>query len=252
MNKTGKRILLYLSMSFAFITSYSAASELVILRGDEDYPPDEMHINGELTGFHIELIKNAASLISLPIRFESIPWKRAVQMLENGKGDALTYVSKNADRERYALFLNDNILSESHYHLVINSHRKNEIQYDGNIKGLIQYTIGVQRGYVYSEEINQSTFDNKIIFNTVDQMISLLSANRVDFAILTMAEYQAQKDTNNFKNITILSPELTSSASYIAFSKAKNTHKTAELFAKAMKDYKASEEYLALRLKYNK
>ena len=231
---------------------YSTASDLVILRGNEDYPPDEMHVNSELTGFHIELIQNAAKLIPLTVKFESVPWKRAIQMLKNGEGDALSYISKNAEREKYAFFLDDNILTESHYHFLINHKRKEELHFSGSIEDLAQYTVGIQRGYAYSDEFQQAQYINKVTFNSVKQMTSLITANRIDFAILTIEEYSAQKDNDNFKDIAILSPALVINSSYLAFSKTKKNTYVSELFAKAMKTYKASKDFQRLKNKYNK
>lgn len=252
MNEVGKKVLRYLSLLLAFTANYSTAADLVILRGNEDYPPDEMHIEGELSGFHIELIKNTAKSIGLSIVFESVPWKRAIKMLKNGEGDALSYATKSIEREKYALFLQDNIISESQYHFVIKSNRQEEISYNGNIEDLTHYTIGIQRGYVYGEEFEKTKFMNKRIFNSVKQMTSLISSNRIDIGILTIEEYNAQKSSKNFKDITILSPAFISHASYLAFSKVKNANKTAELFAEAMRIYKDSKGYAALKHKYAK
>jgi polar amino acid transport system substrate-binding protein len=120
MNKVGI-ILLLISIFPTFMTNISNASELTILRRNEDYPPDEMHIDGKLTGFHIELIQNAAKSIPLTVKFESVPWKRAIQMLKFGKADALSYVSRNSSRENYAIFIDHNILTESYYHFIMSS-----------------------------------------------------------------------------------------------------------------------------------
>jgi polar amino acid transport system substrate-binding protein len=250
MNKTAINLLYYLSFILTLIPYYSAASDLIILRGDEDYPPDEMHINGVLTGFNIELIQNVASSISLSVKFESYPWKRAIKVFKDGEADAITYFSKNSDREQYALFLKGNILKESHYHFIANSQRKDKISYQGELKDLLQYSIGMQRGYAYNKELNQAQFKSKSVLNSVYQMTSLIKANRIDLAVLTSGEYEAQKNTEIFNNIEMLSPAIFSNVSYLAFSKTKNTNSNAEKFAKAMIIFKASKAYQALKNKY--
>ena len=252
MKKAGKRIIYYFISCLFLLSQQALASELTVLRGNEDYPPDEMHIDGKLTGFHIELIQNTADSISLPVKFESIPWKRAIQMLKNGERDALSYVSKNAAREKYALFLTDNILSETDYHFVINKSRNAEIIFNGNPKDLSSYTIGIQRGYVYSEEFDASIFKNTVYFNSVKQMTSLISTNRIDLGILASEEYRSQKDHEKFKDIKVLSPAFTTASSYLAFSNKNNINKKAEIFANAMRAYKKTDAYQALKRKYNK
>lgn len=252
MNRTAINLLCYFSIILTLIPYYTAASDLIILRGDEDYPPDEMHINGVLTGFNIELIQNVAKSISLSVKFESYPWKRAVKVFKDGEADAITYFSENSAREQFALFLKGNILTKSHYHFIANNQRKDKIIYNGELKELSQYTVGIQRGYAYSEELNQAQFKSKIVLNSVYQMTSLIKANRIDLAVLTSSEYAAQKDTESFKNIEILSPAIFSDISYLAFSKIRNSNNKAENFAKAMEEFKVSKAYQALKKKYNK
>lgn len=245
----GKLILPYLALIFT--AQSSSAEDLIILRGNIDYPPDEMHIDGLLTGFNIELIQLVAASIPLSIEFQSFPWKRAVNMLKNGEGDAISYLSKTPAREEFALFLEGNIQTETNYHFVINSARKEEIQYNGTLKDLAEYSIGIQRGYDYGKQFNQEKSLKKIEFNTVDQIKNSLKTNRIDMAIITIEEYQERKDSV-FSNITILYPPLDSNISYLAFSKIRNRHHYAEQFAKAMSAYKASDAYIKLKEKYNK
>ena len=156
----GKLILPYLALIFT--AQSSSAEDLIILRGNIDYPPDEMHIDGLLTGFNIELIQLVAASIPLSIEFQSFPWKRAVNMLKNGEGDAISYLSKTPAREKFALFLEGNIQTETNYHFVINSARKEEIQYNGTLKDLADYSIGIQRGYDYGKQFNQEKSLKKI------------------------------------------------------------------------------------------
>lgn len=251
MKNIGKRILPYFSLCLVFSANYSTAQDLIILRGNIDYPPDEMHIDGKLTGFNIELIENVAASIPISVEFKSFPWKRAVNMLINGEGDAISYLSKNPDREKFALFLEGNIQSQTNYHFVINRARQQEIQYRGDLKKLSHYSIGLQRGYDYGEKFKQEKDIKKVEFNTLDQMKNSLQTNRIDIAIITMEEYLERKD-NEFSDISILYPALDSNISYLAFSKRRNKHRFAEQFAAAMQAYKNSADYLALKKKYNK
>lgn len=226
---------------------------LIILRGNIDYPPDEMHIEGKLTGFTIDLIENVAASISLPVVFKSYPWKRAVAEFQDGKGDAITYFSKTDEREKYTLFLAGNILAQTHYHFIVNQKRLTKITFEnGDLNSLDQLTVGIQRGYDYGEQFRQQNNINKIEFNTVEQIKNSLATNRIDLGILTMEEYQERKAANEFKDIDILSPALSSTINYLAFSKIRNSNASAERFAEAMQAYKQSAEYQTLKQKYNK
>lgn len=229
-----------------------AVEPLIVLRGNIDYPPDEMYVNGKLSGFNIELIKKVAASINLPVVFRSYPWKRTVVHFKAGKGDAITYFSKTAEREKYTLFLEGNILAQTDYHFVINKNRLDEFQFSNNFSTLAGLIIGIKRGYDYGEEFNQLSSIKKIEFNSNQQIESSLLANRIDLGILTKVEFEEKQTLNQFQNLAILSPPLSSSINYLAFSKARNTHHIAEQFADALQAYKQSPEFLELKEKYNK
>ncbi len=84
---------------------------MVTRGGDGFYPPYDMVIDNTLTGFHIDLINAVADQLQITITFETYPWKRAVEMLKNGKVDAVTYMSKTAEREQFGYFFDGNVLS---------------------------------------------------------------------------------------------------------------------------------------------
>lgn len=246
-----KLILPYLASVLIFSAQSSSAEDLIILRGNIDYPPDEMHIDGQLTGFNIELIQNVAASIPLTIQFKSFPWKRAISMLKNGEGDALSYLSKNPAREKFALFFEGNIQAQTNYHFVINSAREEEIQYLGDFENLVHYSIGILRGYEYGEAFKREKAIKKVEFNTITQIKNSLQANRIDMAIISLEEYIERKD-NELLGIRILYPPLDSNISYLAFSKISNNHHFAEQFAEAMQAYKNSADYQVLKAKYEK
>ena len=58
------------------------AEKLSIVRGDGDYPPYEMILDGKLKGVHVDLVKRVAAKLDFKVEFESVPWSRAVAMIE--------------------------------------------------------------------------------------------------------------------------------------------------------------------------
>lgn len=263
MNKFSQRLLLCVlcflpplsqadTQTPAITAPFQQIEPLVVLRGNIDYPPDEMYVKGKLSGFNIELIENVAASIDLPVVFRSYPWKRTVVHFKGGKGDAITYFSKTPEREKYTLFLEGNILAQTDYHFVINKNRVEEFQFKNDFSALADMSIGIKRGYDYGEEFNQLSSIKKIEFNSNQQIESSLLANRIDLGILTKIEFEEKQALNQFQNLIILSPPLSSTINYLAFSKARNTHHIAERFADALQAYKQSPEFLALKEKYGK
>lgn len=257
MKKISQRLILSLacflpSLSLADALVPAQVEPLIVLRGNIDYPPDEMYRKGKLTGFNIELIENVAASISLPVVFKSYPWKRSVTHFKDGKGDAITYFSKTDERENYTLFLEGNILTQTDYHFIVNKKRVNELQFSGDLNSLANLTIGAKRGYHYGEEFKRQENIKKVEFNTTEQIESSLLTNRIDFGILTKIEFAEKQALNLFQRLDILSPALSSTVNYLAFSKARNSSNNAERFAAAMQAYKQSAEFETLKKKYNK
>ncbi len=48
-----------------------AESDLLVVRGSGEYPPNEMMVDGKLVGFHIDIINEVAGLLNLKVTFKS-------------------------------------------------------------------------------------------------------------------------------------------------------------------------------------
>lgn len=238
----------------ALMTSFSHADDnsLLIVRGNEDYPPDEVVVDGQLSGFHIELINAVAAQINQPVEFQSVPWSRALKMIRYGKADAITYISKNSERSHYVDFLPGNIISHSVHYLLANKDNFYARHYQGDFTELKGAIIGVQRGYSYGETFDTSDQVEKLVISRVDQMLALLSNCRIDMAVLSMAEYQELKHADGFKDLILLPTPLSSRPNYLGFGKSPEQHQQAERFAAAMKKFKQTQAYQQLLKKYHK
>ncbi len=91
-------IILFLFSNLVVNAETTGLQELLIVCGDENYPPNEMKINGQLVGVHIDLIKEIAAILKIKVVFGRYPWARAVNMLKTGEADAITYFSRNSER----------------------------------------------------------------------------------------------------------------------------------------------------------
>jgi polar amino acid transport system substrate-binding protein len=135
------------------------AKEIItIVRGDGNYFPFEYRENGKLTGIHIDLIQAVANELGLTVKFESLPWSRALFDFKLGKYDAMSHVSHSEERETFAYFLDGNIISSFKTFPIVLSRRKNEIVFDGNLTSLTGYTIAVGKNYKYGKPLILRTF----------------------------------------------------------------------------------------------
>lgn len=222
-----------------------------VVRGNENYPPYEFIEKGKLTGFHIDVITMVAKQMKLNIRFESLPWKRALKEIETGTADAISYITPTPTRKAFAIFLDDNVLSHSISGFLALKKNIKHIHYNGDLESLKPYRIGVQLGYAYGNKFDDTERLKKVKALSVAQMMGMHRAERIDLATLSMSEFNDLKKAGSFNDVDYVKPYLNHFKNYIAFSKSQVRMKLAKNFSKAMKDFKATNEYQALLDKYD-
>lgn len=227
-----------------------ATDTLVVLRAQGNFPPNEMIIGSHLTGFHIKLVQAAADSIGLKVHFESVPWARAVEMLEHGHGDAITYFTRNSIREHFAIYLEDNVLSHSaHFLAYYQSHPLVE-NYNGGLPQLSDMTIGIEHGFSYGEAFDNSTHFKKIVVKDKQHMMALLKNRRIDFALIDDEDFYQLRDLPHYSGLKSLPVPFDQEPNYLAFSKKLKHQQLAQRFADAMKKFKQGLKYQQLVQQY--
>lgn len=233
-----------------FISSAFAQTEMIVVRGNGDWPPYEMTQDEGLTGLHIELVKTVASSMGVTVFFESYPWLRAMEMVKTGQADAITYVAKNQERSQYIHFLESNVLSGT-THLLIKHKTREDISFTGNINELEPYSIIHMTGYTFGDTFDHAENLNKTPMKSVDQIVKLVAKERYDLGIISQSDLQGLRLEAEIHDIEFLAPPLYSTAVYIGFSKEKASYNFVEEFSAAMKAFKKTTEYQQLLRKYN-
>lgn len=228
-------------------------AELLVVRPEGSWPPLEMIIDGEPAGIHIELVREAGRILNIPVRIESYPWKRAVQMFKQGKADAITYMAETEERKQFAYFEPGNLLSRSSVAFFILKKREDEIHFTGEFSSLQDHTIGRVLGFSYDEAFDQADYlqkDSGVLNET--KLIKMLLTERVPVAIghVDDIKYLA-KQMGVAEQIKILQPYVSDGRGhYIAFAKAKGHDALAKRFAEAMAAFKQTDQYSELLKKY--
>lgn len=228
-----------------------AEETLHVFRDDEQYPPFEMRDDdNRLTGFHIELIRASAAAADLEVVFHSVPWKRALLAMQEGDGDAVSYISENPERSKYLIFDKRNVMSEVRHQLMVVRDSGAISSYDGTLKSLDGSRIGVVRGFSYGEEFNQHTGFTRVYANGQPQLIDLLAYQRVDAIVVYPLNLDfGLLEAPGVPDFKLLEPLISGHPAYIAFSR-KADKQILERFSQGMSNFKASEAYQALRVEY--
>jgi len=226
---------------------------LLIVRGNGDYSPHEMiGPDNKLTGIHIELVRAVAKLQNISVEIRSVPWSRAVHLLQMGEADAITYIGKTAAREKFAIFYEGNVLSTAHNGFFVLKEKSNVFKYTGDLKQFSGYIIGTLNGYSYGNLFDSADYLTKDSgANTENTLLDKLVRGRFLVAITNVdrMSYIASKKNIGDK-IVFLRPFMPGVKQYIAFSKKRQHQKIAREFATALTNFKKTQEYRQILVKY--
>ncbi len=231
----------------------ASEKSLLVVRPDGSWPPWEMVVNGEPTGVHVEMVQSVSKALGVPVVIESYPWLRAIRMLNDGEADAITYMSRTAERERFGYFIEGNILSSSRIGFFILKSNEGRLSFSGDLRSLKDYRLGTCRGFSYGEAFDKADFLDKDD-GAADEysLLKKMAAGHVQIGVGYVGDMKLAADRLGMsENISLLSPVLSERRDlYLVFSKAKQHQELARRFSEAMKAYKQKPEYRNLLKKY--
>lgn len=254
MPKPPHRLLTSLGLCCALllVSNQLHAQDLLIVHADGYFPPNEMVEQGQLRGVHIDLILAVSKQLNIKVQFRSYPWKRAMSLVQAGEADAITYMGKTAEREKFAYFEEGNRLSSTQNGFFTTQENASKIQYAGKLQALNNLTIGTIRGRAYFPEFDVASNLQKDD-NAADeeQLLKKMMAGRFDLALghVSRIKYVAQQMKIADK-LVFIQPYTPPISNYLAFSRAKRHQQLAQRFAQAMEEYKKSPAFQTLLRTY--
>ncbi len=229
-----------------------AQTELHVVRGNGQYPPFEMMEKQKLRGMHVELVNQVAVQLKWTIRWESVPWSRAMTMMKRGDADAITYAGLTPEREQFLHYLPDNELSVAELGFVVLNETASQLQYAGDFQTLAPLgPVVALRGYSYGAEFDNDKELPKYFVKETNQILNLLKGNKYKVGIVNVGETRPIARSKGVIDLfTFLKPYVSRTPSYIAFSKPKNLGPQAKVFAEAMAAFKQTPDYQAILESY--
>lgn len=219
-----------LLLTTACLATTAAASETVIIEGDDAYPPYSYVEDGQFKGIYVELIKIAAKQLApqYTVVLEPTPWKRGLKNLEEGKSLALfapiynkerSYISAYSTplyRETVVLFCTDAVMDKS------------PRTFPEDFAGL---TIGANLGFFLGEQMASASKAKVVTLSESKDSLQKLQSGEIDCyandRLATYNSFNTLRDKQRRSNLTRFSDfrlnpaqELTSAETYIAYGAA--------------------------------
>ena len=230
----------------------AAETEIHVVRGDGNYPPNEMGTDPQVTGIHIDLVNQVAQTLQLKVKWESVPWTRAVNMIKDGEADAITYIGKTPEREQFVHFVEGNEVSIAENGFVILKENASRLTYTGDYKQLkVLEPVVVLRGYTYGGTFDQTTEIQKYPVKELDQVLNMLKSKKYSIGIVNVGEAKPIARSLGIRDqLVFLEPFVSQLPNYIGFSKKRSNLEVAQKFASAIKAFKQTSAYQEILKKY--
>jgi len=203
-------------------------------------------------GAATDLVSSALAREGYTATIHIEPWTRALDDVYKNRSDALVAVWRTADRAEHLLF------SDSYFtnHLVLVARRDRHFKCTSldDLKGL---TVGVGRGYDYSDAFMKADNFIKEPALTAEQNLKKLSSGRIDLAVedACIARYVMKQPAPGFDldhDLEILSPALFEIPLYFGVgNKTPNSREIVDSFNRGLSSMKQDGSYRVLLARHS-
>lgn len=205
----------------AFQSQAFAQEENTVVLATDPWPP---YYGPDLNdgGYFTDIVTEAFKRVGYTCEVKFVPWKRALERAQRGSYDGILGAFYAESRTRD--FAYSEPISESH--LAFFSKKGRGIRYQ-TLQDLSQYSIGVIRGYSYSEEFEAATELRTEEVNRVEQNIEKVLANRIDLFIDSqeVVSYLLNTTLSDQKDqLEMLTPPYKTNTLYVLISKKNPQH----------------------------
>ena len=225
-----------LNLSGAYAETYKFVSP--------SYPPYTTGDGHQISGFNIEIVKEAFRLMGHRVEASVVPIQRAILMVKEGEVDGIFSVSKNAEREAFIDYSKEMLFSQkiSLWTLI-----DSKITFDGDWDKLKGKNFGLTRGIYYGPKFDEMLKTGAIHAEPATDAsasIKMLLANRVDIFICNQvggAYFLKREGVAN--KVKELQTPAHINIGYMGFSKKLNHASLRDEFDKALQKLKSNGFY---------
>ena len=222
-------------------------------------PPAEYLQNNKATGLNVDIVTEALKRLGHTVKIGFYPWKRALRMIELGQADGIIDAAYTSERAKYTYYPKEEIYIEEWYGY---KRKGSLLTLNEDFSNAKDIKLGVSRAVVFGGKI-QKAIDNGQ-FKYVDEghndisNIKKLLAKRFDmFLGVKLTIILRAKETGDLDKIEIVKKTgtdedylLSTSKTYLGFSKKRVTTDLVDDFSKSIAQMKKDGTIDLIRSKY--
>ncbi len=202
------------------------------------YPPYEFEKDGEIKGIAVKIIREVFSRMNQPIIISLHPWATALRQIENGEADAIFTAFKTSEREKFADYPKEVLITQS---ISLFVKKNSNITFDGDLKKMNQYAFGVvseiSYGCVFDDAVKNGIIRKLVISDSGEMNMKKLLEGHFDILVSnTFGALDILREMDAQNHVKQLKPLIQSVPSYIAFSKKNNLISIRDRFDKILQE----------------
>jgi polar amino acid transport system substrate-binding protein len=216
------------------------------------FPPLEFaNAKGEADGAAVEIVKAVLSDMGYTATVEVLPWSRSLNLVKEGKADAIFTAYKNPEREGFLDFGREVLIPQ-----VVSLYIKADSgkTFNGDVKELIGQRIGIMNTISYGQTFDRAKDELGLKTERVESLdlnFKKLAAGRLDYVISNRYSAQVEIDALGLeKDVKELVVPVEVMPSFIAFSKAKKLEGLRDKFDVTLRELKKSGRYYKILEKF--
>lgn len=157
-------------------------------------PPYRIFLDSSSSGLYVDTAKVLAKRLGVSLRFEAVPFKRALFMMEHGQADMMLGPNRTPEREQYMLYLDASLPAEAKALYVLPQSPRIR-QYE-DLKGL---HVAVISGNRYSPRFDNDESIFKEPVSGYLQALGKVETGRNDVAVIPemLGDYLVRKNGMN-------------------------------------------------------
>jgi polar amino acid transport system substrate-binding protein len=216
------------------------------------FPPLEFKSSsGDADGAAVEIVRRVMNDLGHTVEIKVYPWVRSLNMVQEGKADAIFTAYKNAERETFLDYSNK-VLVDQVVSLYIK--KGSPRTFNGDLKALKDFTIGTLNTVSYGKAFDEAKTSVPLKTQRVevlDHSFKKLALGRIDYVVSN--RYSADVVIKRLKimnEVTELPHPVEVTPSYIGFSKKRGLTKLRDDFDKQLEKLKLTSVYDDVMKKY--
>ncbi|MBW2205313.1 MAG: transporter substrate-binding domain-containing protein [Deltaproteobacteria bacterium] len=229
-----------------FLASIFAVFLLIPLNGSAStlklvtlqYPPYEFEKDGEIKGIAVEIIREAFSRMNQPITISLHPWATALGQIENGEADAIFTAFKTSEREKFADYSREVLLTQT---ISLFVGKKSNMTFDGDLRKMNRYAFGVvlniSYGSIFDDAVKNGIITKLVISDSAEVNMHRLLEGSFDILVSnTFGAMDILRKMDAQDHVKQLKPSIQRVPSYIAFSKKNNLISVRDRFDRILQE----------------